>query len=69
MDKVDEADKTIEMHFLDALTRAKKHQSAAVATGFCLYCAKPLDDGRRWCDADCRDAWELENERIKHDEY
>ena len=28
-------------------------------TGFCLNCGPdvPLDDGRRWCDADCRDDW------------
>ena len=24
-----------------------------VATGRCLHC-----DDRRWCDADCRDAWQ-----------
>jgi hypothetical protein len=24
-------------------------------TGACLYCGGPLHDGRRWCDADCRD--------------
>jgi len=26
-----------------------------VATGFCLHCEEPLADGRRWCNADCRD--------------
>lgn len=27
-------------------------------TGRCLWCGEPADDGRRWCDADCRDDWE-----------
>jgi hypothetical protein len=28
---------------------------APEATGFCLNCGNPLTDGRRWCDAECRD--------------
>ena len=28
------------------------------ATGFCLNCEEPLEDGHRWCDADCRDDFE-----------
>ncbi|MDR3088105.1 MAG: hypothetical protein LBU45_09210 [Azoarcus sp.] len=28
------------------------------ATGRCLWCDEPLEDGRRWCDSDCRDDWE-----------
>jgi RNA polymerase-binding transcription factor DksA len=31
---------------------------APEATGFCLSCGEPLPDGRRWCNADCRDDWE-----------
>lgn len=30
------------------------------ATGRCLTCGQhPLPAGRRWCDAVCRDEWEL----------
>lgn len=29
------------------------------ATGVCLCCGAELADGRRWCDADCRDDWQL----------
>lgn len=25
-------------------------------TGRCYTCDEPVPDGRRWCDADCRDA-------------
>lgn len=28
-------------------------------TGRCLTCDEPVEDGRRWCDALCRDASEL----------
>jgi len=28
------------------------------ATGVCLCCGEPVTDGRRWCDADCRDDWQ-----------
>ena len=27
--------------------------------GECLWCGETLDDGRRWCNAECRDSWEL----------
>ena len=30
----------------------------AQATGRCLWCGEPVADGRRWCDAECRDEWE-----------
>jgi len=29
----------------------------------CLYCSKPTKKGARWCDAECRDGWEIENKR------
>jgi uncharacterized OB-fold protein len=29
------------------------------ATGKCLTCGAKLSPGRRWCNADCRDEWEL----------
>lgn len=41
-----------------ALLRSKR-QEGPVATGWCLNCDTELeDDGRRWCDAECRDQWE-----------
>lgn len=27
--------------------------------GECLWCGELLDNGRRWCSAECRDSWEL----------
>ena len=28
------------------------------ATGECLWCDEPVEDGRRWCGAECREKWE-----------
>lgn len=27
----------------------------------CWFCGSPTDDVRRWCDAQCRDVWQLKN--------
>lgn len=40
--------------------REKANQQEAQATGHCLFCREFLEDGRRWCDSDCRDDWEAE---------
>lgn len=38
----------------------------AEATGYCLYCGEPLKKKtQRWCDKECRDAWEYERRRRK----
>ncbi len=41
----------------------KQAKPAAVATGFCLYCDEPTKPEQRWCNAECRDAWEWEQTR------
>lgn len=39
--------------------RLAAHQpTPPAATGVCFNCGAPLADGRRWCDADCRDDWD-----------
>lgn len=40
--------------------RRKAAQPVAEATGWCLYCGECVPEGRRWCDAQCCAAWELE---------
>ncbi len=37
---------------------AARRETGPQATGACLWCGEPLGDGRRWCDALCRDHWE-----------
>ena len=38
--------------------QAIRKPEGPVATGRCLFCDEITDD-LRWCDAMCRDAWEL----------
>ena len=33
-----------------------------VLTGYCLQCDTPVE-GKRWCSVDCRDLWQILNER------
>lgn len=45
---------------------AAKKPSGPEATGLCLYCEAPQANLlSRWCDADCRDAWQRE-ESLRH---
>lgn len=46
---------------LNLQAKAAAKQPKVEATGFCLHCGAELNDGRRWCDAECRDEWQLEN--------
>lgn len=32
------------------------------ATGNCLFCGEPVEPPRRWCDAQCRDDYEAEQD-------
>lgn len=36
-----------------------RRPTGPTATGQCLACEQPLPAGLRWCDAECRDDWEL----------
>lgn len=42
--------------------QSKKYVANATPTGFCLFCEEPVPENRRWCNADCRDDWQSENE-------
>lgn len=64
MDDVDRTNQDLE--FLDALTKKGNLKKEAEPKGYCLYCYEPLlDSHRRWCNAECRDAWEKE-QRLKN---
>ena len=49
-----------ETDHLANLSKSRKPEGPK-ATGFCLFCDEPLDDGLRWCNAACRNDWEKEN--------
>ncbi len=63
-DEVDIADEVAETILQAQIDRARKDQETVKATGHCLSCDEPLEEGRRWCDADCRDDWERERREI-----
>ncbi len=62
----DEADiaEEFQAQFLqDSLDRQRNSKSSAPsATGKCLYCEEPLTPKTRWCDTDCRDDWQREED-------
>jgi len=39
------------------IARHYRKPAGPKATGLCLNCDRPLADGKRWCDAECRDEW------------
>ncbi|MCP1674286.1 hypothetical protein J2T57_001388 [Natronocella acetinitrilica] len=53
---IDHASELEEFHRNEALKFRMPEGPAA--TGLCLYCEDDLEEGRRWCDAICRDRWE-----------
>lgn len=45
--------------FIDDRVKNYRKKEGPEETGFCLHCKEDTPPGRRWCDADCRDKWEL----------
>lgn len=60
-DLLDRAEQEIEYELAEALRRRKP--PGPPATGACLYCGEPLEDGQRWCGCSCRDGWQRETAR------
>ena len=56
-DKNDAATATEEL-FRDLALRYRAPE-APKAAGRCLFCKEPLPEGRRFCDAHCRDDYEI----------
>lgn len=44
----------------EGLIAQSRQQEGPVATGRCIYCDEIVRDLFRWCDADCRKAWDQE---------
>ena len=59
-DDIDRAQETEE--FMRKMALLKQPEPKITATGFCLFCAEKLMLPRRWCDAECRDEWQLEQD-------
>ncbi len=61
---MDEADITQAREaFVDLENHYKSRRlTTATATGDCLFCDTPVEPPRRWCNAQCRDDWQLINQ-------
>lgn len=46
-----------------AMVTSKKAEGP-VATGECLYCHERLPKPMRWCNADCRNDYQIEQQRL-----
>lgn len=57
-DEVDIAQEQMELEYRYARLAAQHFREEVSATGECLWCGEALEDGRRWCNAECRDSWE-----------
>lgn len=69
MDDADRVDALSEFTARINLQNSRRDEPNVQPTGRCLYCDEPIiaDDDRdvsrrRWCNAECRDEWELENQ-------
>jgi hypothetical protein len=60
-DIIDKANDLVEMTEKFALESLRSQKPKALFTGFCLHCEIVVEEPKRWCDADCRDQWEVRN--------
>lgn len=59
MDDADIAGERDEKLMSSRLKAAHDFAPEAKACGVCLNCGEPVAPARRWCDAECREDWEL----------
>jgi len=61
----DENDQATELESqLREAALARREPEGPPSCGACYYCGAPLKDGRRFCDAYCRDDWQREQDAI-----
>lgn len=58
LDEIDMASDMMEAQISRAVAKASGQEIPKNQTGKCLYCREPVEGGRRWCDADCREEYE-----------
>lgn len=60
-DEIDIASEREELDRAAHIADIQSRKPAAIATGLCLECSTPVEDGKRWCCPECRDDWERWN--------
>ncbi len=58
MDDIDRAEAQSAEFLRRRIDEERSKTSVIPATGYCLNCDTALPDGRRWCDAECRNDFE-----------
>ena len=58
-DDADLADRFIEINARASRYKSLRDEPDVIAIGECLFCGATVEPGRRWCNAECRDDWEL----------
>ncbi len=61
MDPIDIAQEREHTDTARAIDAARRPKPGPVANGYCLHCDAAVTDGRRWCNAACRDDWQREH--------
>lgn len=64
MDTAEFATALTATHLHRALIALRSAPKGPVAVGECLFCETPLPQPHRWCDSQCRDAWEADEKRM-----
>lgn len=60
----DAIDRGCEREELDlAIAVTQRKPSGPVPNGKCATCGRPVPEGAQFCDAECREDWELEQRR------
>ena len=60
-DELDAATERMEREQEMILAAARAKVVPIQTSEYCLLCGEETTGGRRWCDAGCRDRWEMEN--------
>lgn len=50
----------------EAIRVARRKATVLPDIGACYFCDSPTADGRRFCDADCRDGYEFEQRQRRN---
>lgn len=62
-DLIDQANDTAELFLQNSMQNRKP--TGPAANGVCLYCEEPLQEGQRWCNAECRNSYEEEQYQME----
>ena len=60
-DEIDLANDLLQQMIDAGIKQAQGNINTHNESGQCIWCSEPVQDGRRWCSADCRNDYEKHN--------